>query len=347
LLSGIQVGALYEDQRVFDVVVWSTPETRHSLSSIADLVIDAPGGARVRLGDVAKVRIVPSASVIRHDGVKRYIDVVADVKGRDLSAVAADINKKLKDHKYPQEYYARVLGDYAAPKAAQNHLILISCLAAVGVFFLLQSAFGSWRLAAISFLTIPAALIGGLLAAIATGGTVISLGTMAGLLAVFGVAVCSSLTLIKHYQRLTPLPVANGVDPEVAQFRAQFEPRNRMDGIEHTNGEGFGPGLVKHGAVERLGPILMTAVATAAALAPALFLGDLPGLEITRPMVITTLGGLVTSTLFTLFAVPALFLLFGPGRGSDLDDLTLTMTDDELREAMARSHVEQAAVSAN
>jgi CzcA family heavy metal efflux pump len=351
LLSGIQVGALYEDQRVFDVVVWSTPETRHSLSSIADLVIDAPGGARVRLGDVAKVRIVPSASVIRHDGVKRYVDVVADVKGRELATVAGDIDQKLKGLKYPQEYYARVLGDYAAPKEAQNHFILITCVAALGVFFLLQSAFGSWRLAAISFLTIPAALIGGLLAAIATGGTVISLGALAGLLAVFGVAVCSSLTLIKHYQRLTAIPAAsNGdasVDAEVAQFRAQFEPRNRIDGITHTNGAGFGPGLVQHGAVERLGPIVMTSVATALALVPALFLGDVPGLEIIRPMVIVTLGGLVTSTLFTLFGVPALFLLFGPGRGSDLDDITLTMTDEELREAMARAHVEQTTVSAN
>jgi CzcA family heavy metal efflux pump len=347
LLSGIQVGALYEDQRVFDVVVWSTPETRHSISSIADLVIDAPGGARVRLGDVAKVRIVPSASVIRHDGVKRYVDVIADVKGRDLTAVAGDIDQKLKGLKYPQEYYARVLGNYAAPQEAQNHLILVAGAAAVGVFFLLQSAYGSWRLAAISLLTIPAALIGSLLAAIAIGGTVISLGALAGLLAVFGVAVCSNLTLIKHYQRLTAVPVTSDVDEEVARFRAQFEPRNRMDGITPTNGEGFGPGLVQHGAVERLGPILMTAVATVAALVPALFLGDLPGLEIIRPMVIVILGGLVTSTLFTLFGVPALFLVFGPGGGSDLDDITLTMTDEELREAMARAQVEQTIASVN
>jgi hypothetical protein len=163
--------------------------------------------------------------------------------------------------------------------------------------------------------------------------------------------MCSSLTLIKHYQRLTAIPIAsNGqasVDPEVAQFRAQFEPRNRMDAVGHINGAGFGPGLVQHGAIERLGPILMTAVATALALVPALFLGDLPGLEIIRPMVIVTLGGLVTSTLFTLFGVPALFLRFGPGRGSDLDDLTLTMSEEELREAIARAHVEQTTVSAN
>jgi Cu/Ag efflux pump CusA len=299
------------------------------------------------LGDVAKVRS-PSASVIRHDGVKRYVDVIADVKGRELAAVAGDIDKKLKGLKYPHEYYARVLGDYAAPQAAQNHLILITSVAAVGVFFLLQSAFGSWRLAAISFLTIPAALIGGLLAAIATGGTVISLGALAGLLAVFGVAVCSSLTLIKHYQRLTAIPAAsNGdarVDAEVAQFRAQFEPRNRMDGVEHTNGAGFGPGLVQHGAVERLGRFDDRRGHRGRTRSGSVSRRS-PGLEIIRPMVIVTLGGLVTSTLFTLRrSCPVLTLR--TGRGSILDDLTLTMTDDELREATVRAHVEQATVSA-
>jgi Cu/Ag efflux pump CusA len=220
----------------------------------------------------------------------------------------------------------------------------MAIIAAAGVIFLLESAFGSWRLAAISFLTLPAAIIGGLLAALATGGTVISLGAMAGLLAVVGIAICSSITLIKHYQRLVVIPAAptppvgNILDPEVAAFRAKFDPKNRLDGIGSTNGANFGPALVQHGATERLGPILTTAFATAMALLPALFLGDVPGLEIIRPMVIVTLGGLITSTLFTLFGVPALFLLFGPGRGSDLDDLTLTMTDEELREAMARAH---------
>ena len=277
LLSGIQVGALYEDQKVFDVVVWSTPETRHDINSISNLDDRCTGGQRVRLGDVADVRIKPAASVIRHDGVKRYVDVVADVNGRDLAAVAADIKQQLKDIKYPAEYYARVLGDYAAPQTARNHLILLTLLAAVGIFFLLQSAFGSWRLAAISFVTIPAALIGGLLAAIATGGTVISLGSLAGLLAVFGhrgvqqhyadqalpTAVCHSGRQ-RRRSRSCPVPIAVRV-------------AKRIDGIAHTNGAGFGPGLVQHGAVERLGPILTTALATAAALVPVLFLGDVPG----------------------------------------------------------------------
>jgi Cu/Ag efflux pump CusA len=347
LLSGIQVGALYEDQKVFDVVVWSTPETRGSISAVNNLMIDAPGGARVRLGDVAKVRMVPSASVIRHEGVKRYVDIVADTKkGTDLDAVAADISGQLKGIKLPLEYHAKVLRDYAVPKTARNHFIVLAIVSAVGIFFLLQSAFASWRLAAISFVTFPAALIGGLLAAIATGGTVLSLGAITGLLAVFGIAACSSITLIKHYQRLTMVPAPADIDPEVAQFRSQFDGHNRISGDGHGNGAGFGPGIVQRGAVERLGPIMATAIATALALVPALFLGDVPGLEIIRPMVIVTLGGLVTSTLFTLFGVPALFLKFGAGRASELDDVTLTMSDEELREAMARIRISEQPVGA-
>ena len=145
LLSGIQVGALYEDQKVFDVVVWSTPETRHSLSSIGDLMIDAPGGKRVRLGDVAKVRIVPSASVIRHDGVKRYVDVVADVKGRDLAAVAGDINNQLKGLKLPARILrpspGRLRGAASGEEPLYPHHVCGGCRR------LLPAAVGIWKLA--------------------------------------------------------------------------------------------------------------------------------------------------------------------------------------------------------
>ena len=171
---GIQVGNLFEEQKVFDVVVWSTPETRHSLTSIRDLLIDTPSGEQVRLGDVAEVRIVPSASIIRHDAVRRYLDVTAAVQGRDLGAVAADIDSRLKQMQFPLEYHAEVLGDYAGQQAAQLRLLALAIAAAIGIFFLLQAAYGSWRLALLSFLTLPAALVGGLLAALVTG--TISLG---------------------------------------------------------------------------------------------------------------------------------------------------------------------------
>ena len=100
--------------------------------------------------------------------VKRYVDVVAEVQGRDLGAVAADITSRLQQVQFPLEYHARVLGEYAAPQAARTRLLVFVIAAAIGVFFLLQAAFGSWRLAALSCLTLPAALVGGLLAALAT-----------------------------------------------------------------------------------------------------------------------------------------------------------------------------------
>jgi Cu/Ag efflux pump CusA len=288
LLSGLQVGNLFEEQKVFEVVVWSTPETRHSLSSIRDLLIDTPNGGQVRLGDVADVRIVPSVSIIRHDAVRRYLDVTAEVRGRDLGAVAADIDSRLKQIQFPLEYHAEVLGDYAGQQAAQTRMLALAIAAAIGVFFLLQAAYGSWRLALLSFLTLPSALVGGLVAALITG--IISLGTLAGALAVFGIAARNQILLIKHYHHLV-----------------RYE------------GEPFGLGLALRGARERLAPILMTTFATALALLPALFLGDIPGLEIVRPMAITILGGLVSATLLNLFILPALYLSLRVSSVQELD----------------------------
>ena len=110
LLSGIQVGSLFEAQKVFDVVVWGTPETRSSLTSIRELLIDTPSGGQVQLGDVAQVSIVPAPTVIHHDAVKEYLDVGVNVGGGDRGAIAADIERRLQDIKFPLEYHAEVLG---------------------------------------------------------------------------------------------------------------------------------------------------------------------------------------------------------------------------------------------
>ncbi len=303
LLSGIQVGNLFEEQKVFEVVVWGTPETRHSLSSVRDLLIDTPGGRQVRLGDVAQVRIMPGVSIIRHDAVRRYLDVVADVQGRDLGAVAADIDSGLKQIQFPLEYHAEVLGDYAGQRATQTRLLILAIAAAIGVFFLLQAAYGSWRLALLSFLTLPSALAGGLLAALVVG--IVSLGTLAGLLAVFGIAARNQILLIKHYRHLA---------------RYEDEP--------------FGVGLALRGARERLGPILLTTFAIGLALLPTLLLGDIPGLEIVRPVAITILGGLVTATLLNLFILPALYLRL---RVSSVQELDLSPTEQRTVGGMSEA----------
>lgn len=289
LLSGIQVGNLFEDQKVFEVVVWSTPETRQSLSSVEDVMIDTADGGHVRLGDVAKVRIVPSPANIRHEAVKRYADVVANVKGRDLAAVEADVKSRLAQFQFPLEYHAEVLGGYGAQQAAQTRLIVLAITALVGIFLLLQASFGSWRVAFLAVLTLPMALAGGVLAAFLTG-SVISFGSLAGFLTVLGIAIRNGIVMTTHYHHL-----------------------------ERQEGEAFGLGLVLRGARERLSTILMTALATALALAPALFLGDVPGLEIVRPMAVVILGGLVTCTLLDLFVLPAFYLVYGAKREPALE----------------------------
>jgi Cu/Ag efflux pump CusA len=280
-VAGIEAGSLFEEQKVFQVMVWGTPQTRHSLSSIRDLLIDTPSGGQVRLGDIADVRIVPTPNLIQHQTVSRRIDVGLNVRGRDPNAVASDIQQRLAAIKFPLEYHAAVLGEYQERQADQTSLLIFGIAAAIGVFLLLQAAFGSWRLASLIFFSLPSALLGGVLAAFAVGGG-ISLASLIGLLAVFGIALRSSIMLIDHYQNLEP-----------------------------QEGEVVGPEFVLRGASERLSPILMTALAVGVALVPLVIFGDIPGQEIVRPMAIVILGGLVTSTLLNLFIVPTLYLRFG------------------------------------
>jgi Cu/Ag efflux pump CusA len=158
-------------------------------------------------------------------------------------------------------------------------------VAAIGIFLLLQAAFRSWRLACVAFLTLPMALVGGVLAAFAGGG-IISLGSLVGFLTILGIAARNGIMLINHYQHL-----------------------------ERHEGETFGPGLILRGARERLAPILMTALATGLAFVPLVVFGEIPGHEIVHPVAVVILGGLVTSTLLNLFIVPALYSRFASSPG--------------------------------
>lgn len=287
LLSGLQVGNLFEEQKVFDVVVWGVPAIRSSLSNIRDLLIDTPDGEYVRLGEVAKVRIAPSATIIKRDAVSRFIDVGVNVSGRSLAAVTADARGQLAAIAFPPEFHAEVLGAAAARQAALWRLLVVIGLALIGLFLILQAAFASWRLAATVFLTLPMALAGGVLATLLVGGT-LSLATLLGLATVFGLTVRGSILLVRRWQQL-----------------------------ERAEGQAFGPDLVLLGAQERLAPTLMTALATALAVAPCLALGAIPGLELIVPMAATIIGGLVTASLLNLFVLPSLYLRFGASPAPD------------------------------
>jgi len=281
LVAGEEVGDIFRASKAYDVMVWSKPDTRANVQSISELPIDTPTGAVVRLGDVAKVSIQPVPNVITRENSSRYIDVVANVSGRDLGSVVADVQRSVAGVSFDRGYHAELLGEWKAREDAQNRLFLTAIVAGLAILLLLQTAFGGWRLATLIFLTLPMALVGGLIAAFASGG-VISLGSLLGFFTVFGIAARNGILLVNHCQHL-----------------------------ERSEGERFGRALVLRAARERLVPIVMTSLATGLAVVPLVAFGERPGSEVEYPMAFVILGGLATSTLLNLFAVPSLYLRFG------------------------------------
>ncbi len=280
LLAGLEISDIQREGRVYGVTLWGTPDTRSSVNSVRDLLISTPGGFAVSLKEVANVSILPTPDSISREHNSRRIDVGLDIKNRDLGNVANDVKNRIQSIAFPLGYNAEVIGEYAERQAAVLHLSGIALIAALAVLLLLQAGIRKWRLAILVFFTLPSALVGGLLAALATGG-IISLGSLVGFFTVFGIAARNGIMLINHYQF-----------------------------IEETEGENFGPALILRGAKERMAPILMTALAAGLALLPLVISGDIPGQEIEYPMAIVIVGGLVTSTLLNLFFMPFLYFRF-------------------------------------
>ncbi|HTK64382.1 MAG TPA: efflux RND transporter permease subunit [Pseudonocardia sp.] len=290
LVEGIAVGSLFKDQKVFDVFVRGVPSAQHSVAEVQNLLVDTPDGNQVRLGDVAGVRIEPRPTVIHHTDVSRRIDVTATVRGRSVAAASSDVAARLASVQFPLEHHAEVLGDYAEARDSDLSVLAVSLAALVGLYLLLQGAFGSWRLAGAVFLALPVALAGALITSLAVG--TVTLGTLAGMLAVLALAVRHSVLYVRHAQRLRGAGDATG-------------------GAEA--GRDFGPELALDAARERFGPVLTTVVAVGLALVPVLLLGSRPGLEIVQPLTVAVLGGLLTSAFVTLVLVPAAYLAFGSG----------------------------------
>ena len=292
IFSGLTVGHLFESQKIYNVVVWGAPEIRHSLSDLRDLWVEKTDRHHTRLGDVADVSIVPSPTVIKHESISPYMDVVANVVGRDLGSVNEEIKKRLKSVEFPREFHSKLLGEYVERQDAQKDIMGVVVSALIGIFLLLQACFGSWRLALIAFLALPVSIAGGVLAAFVSGG-VITLGSIIGFLAALGVAARSGVLLINEYQHL------------------------------ERNGIPFGVDLILRGMQSRLQPILVSFAAIIGALLPIVVFGQIPGLEIPHPMAIVMIGGIIASTLYALFVIPALYLVTGPGDEREQDDLGL------------------------
>jgi Cu/Ag efflux pump CusA len=288
LVAGEEVGDIFRAGRAYDVVVWSVPEARNSVHAIENLMIDTPTGQRVRLADVAAVSLQPSPNAIEREDGSRHLDIAADVESGDLGAVGVALEDALEEKDFPRGYSVELLGEFEERQDAQEQLLTTGAAALVLIVLLLQAALGSWRPTLLVLLTLPMALVGGVLAAYATGG-IISIGSLVGFFTVFGIAARNAILLINHAQHL-----------------------------EREEGEAFGVELVVRAARERLAPILMTSLATGLALVPLVVLGSRPGHEIEHPLAVVILGGLATSTLVSLFVVPALYLRFGRPRGTEV-----------------------------
>ena len=285
LVNGEEVGDIFRDGKAYDIPVWSPIEKRDSIDDIKNLELDTPTGQIVKLADVASVQVKPSPNVVKHEDLYRKIDVEADLSGdRDLGSVVKDVEQALGGIDIPTEYTATMLGEHQERQAANKKLQSLAIVAAIGVFFLLQASFLSFRLALLAFLTLPMAVVGGALAAY-LGDGIISLGSMVGFLTVIGIVARNGIMMISHFQHL-----------------------------EREEGVPFGPELVLRGAKERVVPVMMTVLTTGLVLVPLILAGQIPGHEIEHPMALVILGGLVTSTLLNLFVVPSLYLLFGKSR---------------------------------
>ena len=286
LLQGILVGSTFKEQKVFDVMVQGDPKLATSQAAVRNLLIDTPDGGHVRLSQVADVRVASTPTVIKRDAVSRKLDIEADVSGRSVGDVRADIENRLADVQLPLEYHAQVLDQTVGEEINAGQIIGFSLAALLAIFLLAQAALRSWRLAVAVFISLPAALAGGVVGALLLGAEV-TLGVLIGLMALLGLAARHAIVLVRHLQR-----------------------------VEQADGEQFGEGLVRRGAQERLAPVLASVAALAAAMAPFVVMGPVAGLEIVHPMAVVVLCGLASSAALTLFVLPALYLRFGAGQSS-------------------------------
>jgi Cu/Ag efflux pump CusA len=282
LMQGIVVGNLFEDQKVFEVVVRGAVDVRDDLTSIRELLLDAPNGGHVQLGQIADVRMVPNEVVIQHDDTSRRIDVVADVSGRPLADIQRDIEAAVKKIQFPLEYHAEIPAKYSQLRDADTLVLWLGAAAILAVLLLLQTAVRSWRLALAIFLALPAALAG---AAIAgwIGEASMSWMSLTAFAAVLAIASRNAALLTARVDELWQ------ESPQMA----------RAD-------------VVMTAARDRVSPILKSALITLLVLIPPGLFGGTVSQALIAPMLLIIAGGLVTTTLVGLFVLPLLTLWFGP-----------------------------------
>ena len=278
-LAGEAVSQVYEKGKSFDLTVRVKDNLRDEMEKIRNLMIDTGDGQKIPLNYVAEIRSAMGPNTISRENVKRKIVISANVADRDLRSVVNDIQAQVDAQiKLPKGYHIEYGGQFESEQAASRTLALTSFMSIVVIFLLLYHEFRSVKESAIILINLPLALIGGVFALLITTGEV-SIPAIIGFISLFGIATRNGMLLISHYNHL-----------------------------QQEEGYGVYDSVIR-GSLDRLNPILMTALSSALALIPLALSGDLPGNEIQSPMAKVILGGLLTSTFLNGFIIPIVYLM--------------------------------------
>lgn len=276
--AGEKISDIYEGQRKFDLVLRLNKNYTENIEQIKSALIDTGNGGKIPLEEVAEIVSVGGPNSISRENVQRKIVVSANVSGRDLKGVVDDIKRNIdRDIVLPEGYRIEYGGQFESAERASRTLLITSLLAICVIFLLLYGEFKNFTLSAIVLVNLPLALIGGVLAVFFTSG-IVSIPSIIGFITLFGIATRNGILLISRYQHMQQANIP----------------------LHET---------VLYGSMDRLNPILMTALTAALALIPLVFNGDKPGNEIQSPMAVVVLGGLLTSTLLNIYIVPIVYEL--------------------------------------
>lgn len=281
-LNGRVVSQAIEGARRYDVAVRFDDASRNSIDALRNVTIDTPQGTQIPISAVATIENLPGPNQILRENAKRRIVIGANVAERDLGSVAQEIQQKIGAQvSLPEGYFIEYGGQFEATREATRTLSLLTIFSLVAIFFLLIKALGDWRSALQVMINIPLALIGAVIALLLSGG-VFSIATLVGFISLVGITSRNGIMMISHYLHLM-----------------------------REEGENFTEEMIIRGSLERLVPVMMTALTAGLSLLPLAIAADAPGKEILHPLAVVVLGGIITSTLLDQIVTPAVFYKFG------------------------------------
>jgi CzcA family heavy metal efflux pump len=280
--NGKVTGQILDGQKTFDILLRATDEERSNIENIRNTMIDTPEGNLIPLHQIASIEYTSAINSVWHENTQRRIVISCNVQERDLGSTVKEIQERIStDVQLPQGYFIEYGGQFESQQSALKLILFLSAFSVAGIFLVLYSHFKSSRIVLQIMLNIPLALIGSVIAVLLTGGT-FSIATLVGFITLTGIASRNGIMMISHYIHL----------------------------VEHE-GEQFGIHMIVRGSLERLVPVLMTALTAALALVPLTLDSQASGKEILYPVATVILGGLISCTLLDIIVTPVLFYLFG------------------------------------